>query len=53
LPSTAAIKRFDESMAKRFGGKFKKNSVNEWSRMLAMDVSDVYYEQVMMNEKNR
>jgi FtsP/CotA-like multicopper oxidase with cupredoxin domain len=32
-------------------GKFKTKLGNEWKRMLAMDVSDVYYEQVMMNGK--
>jgi CopA family copper-resistance protein len=33
-------------------GKFKTKLVNEWKRMLAMDVSDVYYEKVMMNGKS-
>jgi CopA family copper-resistance protein len=33
-------------------GKFKTKLGNEWKRMLAMDVSDVYYEQVMMNGKS-
>lgn len=30
-------------------GKFKTKLTNEWKRMLAMDVSDVYYDRVMMN----
>jgi FtsP/CotA-like multicopper oxidase with cupredoxin domain len=30
-------------------GKFKTKLTNEWKRMLAMDVSDVYYERVLMN----
>ena len=30
-------------------GKFKTKLNNEWKRMLAMDVSDVYYDRVMMN----
>jgi CopA family copper-resistance protein len=33
-------------------GKFKTKLGNEWKRMLAMDVSDVYYEKVMMNGKS-
>jgi len=34
------------------GGYFKTKIKNEWKRMLAMDVSDVYYEKVLMNGKN-
>ena len=30
-------------------GHFKTKLTNEWKRMLAMDVSDVYYDIVMMN----
>ena len=30
-------------------GHFKTKLTNEWKRMLAMDVSDVYYERVLMN----
>lgn len=30
-------------------GRFKTKVNNEWKRMLAMDVSDVYYDQVLMN----
>lgn len=30
-------------------GKFGVKLTNEWKRMLAMDVSDVYYDQVLMN----
>lgn len=33
-------------------GHFKTKIKNEWKRMLAMDVSDVYYEKVLMNGKN-
>jgi len=33
-------------------GHFKTKLVNEWKRMLAMDVSDVYYEKFLMNGKN-
>lgn len=32
-------------------GHFKTKLTNEWKRMLAMDVSDVYYEKVLMNGK--
>ncbi len=30
-------------------GHFKTKVVNEWKRMLAMDVSDVYYDRILMN----
>ncbi len=30
-------------------GHFKTKVANEWKRMLAMDVSDVYYDKVLMN----
>jgi FtsP/CotA-like multicopper oxidase with cupredoxin domain len=34
-------------------GHFKTKLTNEWKRMLAMDVSDVYYDQLLTNGKNR
>ncbi len=33
-------------------GHFKTKVTNEWKRMLAMDVSDVYYERVLMNGRH-
>jgi len=33
-------------------GHFKTKLTNEWKRMLAMDVSDVYYDKVLMNGKH-
>src|SRR5574343_1547739 len=30
-------------------GHFKTKVINEWKRMLAMDVSDVYYEKILIN----
>lgn len=30
-------------------GKFKTKLTNEWKRMLAMDVSDVYYDKILIN----
>ncbi|MBS1640382.1 MAG: multicopper oxidase domain-containing protein [Bacteroidetes bacterium] len=33
-------------------GYLKTKLTNEWKRMLAMDVSDVYYDKVLMNGKN-
>lgn len=33
-------------------GKFKTKVINEWKRMLAMDVSDVYYDKVLINGKH-
>ena len=33
-------------------GKFKTKVNNEWKRMTAMDVSDVYYEKFLINGKN-
>lgn len=33
-------------------GHFKTKFTNEWKRMLAMDVSDVYYEKFLINGKN-
>lgn len=33
-------------------GHFKTKLTNEWKRMLAMDVSDVYYDQFLINGQN-
>jgi CopA family copper-resistance protein len=33
-------------------GHFKTKVINEWKRMLAMDVSDVYYDKFLINGKN-
>jgi FtsP/CotA-like multicopper oxidase with cupredoxin domain len=33
-------------------GHFKTKVVNEWKRMLAMDVSDIYYDKFLINGKN-
>jgi CopA family copper-resistance protein len=33
-------------------GHFKTKLNNEWKRMLAMDVSDVYYDKILMNGKS-
>lgn len=33
-------------------GHFKTKIVNEWKRMLAMDVSDVYYDKFLINGQN-
>ena len=35
------------------GGHFKTKLTNEWKRMNAMDVSDVYYDQFLINGKNQ
>lgn len=34
-------------------GHFKTKVTNEWKRMLAMDVSDVYYDRFLINGKNK
>lgn len=34
-------------------GHFKTKLTNEWKRMLAMDVSDVYYDRFLINGKNQ
>lgn len=34
-------------------GHFRTKLVNEWKRMLAMDVSDIYYDQMLINGKNQ
>ena len=42
-----------QSYAEAIGqGQFKTKLTNEWKRMLAMDVSDVYYEKFLINGKN-
>jgi hypothetical protein len=33
-------------------GHFKTKLTNEWKRMLAMDVSDMYYDKFLINGKN-
>jgi len=33
-------------------GHFKTKITNEWKRMLAMDVSDVYYDKILINGQN-
>ena len=33
-------------------GHFKTKLENEWKRMLAMDVSDVYYDKFLINGQN-
>lgn len=35
------------------GGHFKTKVTNEWKRMNAMDVSDVFYDQFLINGKNQ
>ncbi|WP_353186173.1 multicopper oxidase domain-containing protein [Parapedobacter lycopersici] len=43
-----------QSYAEAIGdGHFKTKVVNEWKRMEAMDVSDVYYERFLINGKNQ
>lgn len=41
-----ATQSYAEAIRKNY---FKTKLTNEWKRMLAMDVSDVYYDQVLMN----
>ena len=49
---SAIKKNTMQSYAEAIGkGHFKTKLVNEWKRMKAMDVSDVYYDKVMMNGK--
>jgi hypothetical protein len=36
-------------MEKPLKQHFKTKLKNEWKRMLAMDVSDVYYDKILMN----
>lgn len=47
----AAIKKkATQSYAEAIGeGHFKTKLTNEWKRMLAMDVSDVYYDKILIN----
>ncbi len=35
------------------GGHFKTKVANEWKRMSAMDVSDIYYDRFLVNGKNQ
>lgn len=44
-----ATQNYAEAIAHRH---FKTKLNNEWKRMLAMDVSDVYYDKVLINGKN-
>ena len=41
-----AVQSYGEAVR---AGHFKTKLTNEWKRMLAMDVSDVYYEKVLLN----
>jgi len=41
-----ATQSYDEAIK---AGHFKTKLKNEWKRMLAMDVSDVYYDKILMN----
>ncbi len=43
-----AVQSYGEAMQ---AGHFKTKLKNEWKRMLAMDVSDVYYDRILMNGK--
>jgi FtsP/CotA-like multicopper oxidase with cupredoxin domain len=43
-----SVQSYGEAIGK---GHFKTKIVNEWKRMLAMDVSDVYYDRVLANGK--
>jgi hypothetical protein len=46
----AAIKKATQSYAEAIReGHFKTKLTNEWKRMLAMDVSDVYYDKILIN----
>ena len=45
----SATQNYSEALHK---GYFKTKVENEWKRMHAMDVSDVYYEQFLLNGKN-
>jgi FtsP/CotA-like multicopper oxidase with cupredoxin domain len=44
-----AIQSYGEAIK---AGHFKTKLKNEWKRMLAMDVSDVYYDKILMNGKS-
>ncbi len=43
-----AVQSYGEAIR---AGHFKTKLKNEWKRMLAMDVSDVYYDKILMNGK--
>lgn len=43
-----AVQSYGEAIG---AGHFKTKLRNEWKRMLAMDVSDVYYDKILMNGK--
>tara|TARA_R110002050_G_scaffold67924_4_gene147314 strand:+ start:3948 stop:6164 length:2217 start_codon:yes stop_codon:yes gene_type:complete len=43
------VQSYSEAIKK---GHFKTKLENEWKRMLAMDVSDVYYDKFLINGKN-
>ncbi len=43
-----AVQSYSEAIK---AGHFKTKLQNEWKRMLAMDVSDVYYDRILMNGK--
>lgn len=43
-----AVQSYGEAIK---AGHFKTKLRNEWKRMLAMDVSDVYYDRILMNGK--
>ena len=44
-----AVQSYSEAIR---SGHFKTKITNEWKRMLAMDVSDVYYDRVLMNGRH-
>ncbi len=44
-----AVQSYGEAIQ---AGHFKTKLKNEWKRMLAMDVSDVYYDRILMNGKS-
>ncbi len=44
-----AVQSYGEAIK---AGHFKTKLTNEWKRMLAMDVSDVYYDRVLINGKH-
>jgi FtsP/CotA-like multicopper oxidase with cupredoxin domain len=43
-----AVQSYGEAIK---AGHFKTKLINEWKRMLAMDVSDVYYDRILINGK--
>lgn len=51
---SAIQKKATQSYAEAIGsGRFKTKLTNEWKRMLAMDVSDVYYDRVLINGQHQ